>query len=439
MITYLDKPKSKITYTDQEDTPISAMKPREAFGMDLPEDIKQKHPYLAATQETLKEGLAIPAIKFLDMASLGQISGGARRAGEVLPEPKTGAGKALSVFASLGGLVKSPVLKGIGKIKVPVVEKALEAKKITRPLAGAATGAVRGATAGFATSPGEIEDIPTRAKQAVFGGAAGAAIGAGIGTVQSMLANRPEKVNQIRQGMKKWWKDTSKEYGKLMKQAGVEGGEIDPVDTLDLMEKELVTKGVIDRSGNLVAQGQDKVDRALYKAYDQLKTKFYVSSGKVPAKEVIGAARTVKAAGQRASKFKPTAMGSEARRLESGIEETFKANVADRGKSLEEANRLWSNMRGKFDIVNKHFDTWESNLATGKGERSLSKIMSSGEMRNVARIIEEQTGVNLTADRIISVITSPAIRNTARTLGIIGAIVYGLKGGRGNTPMTSTP
>lgn len=419
-------------FTVREKEPIPTMaKPREAFGMDLPEDFKQQHPYLSAGYETLKEGVALPALGLLDVASLGAISGAARKAGEVLPSAKTTPGRALELGAKGVGLFKSPILKAIGGIKIPGLKEAVEAKNISRPLAGAITGATRGAVAGAAVSPYDITDVGARGKQALGAGAVGGVIGAGIGTVESILAARPEKVNQIREGMKGWWKSTSKEYGRLMKQAGIEGGEIDPVDTLDFMEKELVTKGVLDRGGNVIAPAQDKVDRALLKGYERLRDEFLSSGGKVPATEVVGAARTVEAGGRRVSRFKPTQLGSEARRLKTGIEETFKANLRNQGKSFEEANKLWGKMREGFDAVDEKFNTWGNNIATGKGERSLSRIMSSGEMRNIAKVIEQQTGVNLTTDKILSVITSPAIRNTARTLGIIGAIIYGLRSGRG--------
>lgn len=395
-------------------------KPRgfDVLNLDLPPDVAQKRPFLQATQKTLKEGFAVPALNLLNLASLGTIGGVARAGGQELPKPETLPGKVLAGAAGVTGLVKSPVFKGLGALKLPGISKLSPVKR------GLALGATRGAVAGALFSPTEITDIKQRGKQALIGGAIGATLGAGLGLVQSNLARQPEKVNQIRKGMRDFWRRNSKEYGRLLKKAGKEGGEIDPIETLDFMEKELANKGVLDRAGQKIAAPQDKIDRALFKSYEKLRDSFIKSGAqKVPAEEVIGAGRTLGAAERRA-RFRPTTLGSEARRLERGIQDTFKQNMRNKGKSFDEAQKLWATFRDKFDLVDNKFKVWESNLRTGKGEQSLTRIMSSGEMRNVARIIEQETGIGLTIDKVLSLVTSPSTRDLLRTIGLLAGTVF---------------
>ncbi len=419
-----------VQFLNQQQEPIPTKPKRETLferlGAELPERVKEERPFLAATQKTLKEGLAIPALNILDIASLGTIRGAARKAELEFPKAETIPGKTLELAAKGVGLVKSPLLRAIGGLRVPGLGRAVGAERITRPVAGAITGGVRGAVAGAAFSPEELTDIKRRGKNALIVGGVGAVIGAATGLFQQLLARRPEKVVKIRQGMRGFWRKTSRQYDRLLKQAGGEGA-VDPVDTLDFMEKELVNKGIIDRAGNKIAAPADVTERAFFKAYTRLRDEFLKSTEKViSAKELIRAKRTVGAAGRKA-RFRPTTLGAEARRLESGIAESFKSKLRGKGKSFDEAQKLWSEFRGKFDIVDKKFGIWENNLATGKGERSLAKIMSSGEMRNVARIIQEETGVSLTNDKVISIITSPAARDIIRAVGITSGVIFAIK------------
>ena len=390
-----------------------------AFGMEMPEEFAERRPYASAAYETLKEGIAIPGLNLFDMASFGTIRGAVEKAGETWPEAKTMPGKALELGAKATGLVKSPIMRALGLLKAPA------AAQIPTVARAGLTGAMRGAAGGALYAPKDITDIKARARQALVGGAIGGVVGAGIGLVQHNLQVRPEKVKQIKKGMKEYWRGNQKEYGKLLKQAGIEGGEIDPLDTLDYMEKELTTKGIIDRLGKKIAPPQDKVDRALFKGYEKLRDKFFEAGGqKIPAKEVVEAGRVVEAAGKRVGKFKPSVLGREARRLEEGIAETYKSKLRNQGKSFEEAQKLWANFRNRFDLVNKHFDVWESNLATGKGEKALEKIMSSGELRTVANIITQETGITLGTEKVINVITSPVVRQLAGTIGLMAALIY---------------
>ena len=414
--------------------PESAPVSTDVFDLDLPPEVAAKRPYLEATQKTLKEGLAIPALNFLDMASLGTVSGTARKFGKEIPKPETLPGKILAGGAGIYGLAKTPILRGISALKIPGLSK------LGRVPEGAITGAVKGATAGGLFSPKDITDVKQRLKQAGVGGVLGGVIGGVGGLFQQALASRPEKVNQIRKGMREYWKRTSNKYGQLLKQAGKEGGSADPIETLEFMEKELVKRGVLDRSTfQKIAPPQDKVERAFFKAYENLKKEYIESGGgKVPVASLIKGSRTVAAAGRKA-RFRPSTMGVEARDLERGIQDTFKSNLRREGKSFQEAQELWAKFRERFDLVDDKFRVWESGLRTGRGEQSLAKIFTSGELRSTANIIEQETGINLTNEKILSVLMAPATREAIRTAGFLGGIYLIAKRiGQGGESSTET-
>lgn len=400
-------------------TPVSAKKPV-AFGMEMPEGFAAERPFASAAYETLKEGLAIPGLNLLDAASFGNIRGAV--SGEEWPQPKTLPGRVLSGAGYVAGLVKSPIISALKSVKLPAKMQIPTIARST--LEGGARGAIAGAVA---SPPQDISNIKQRGQQSLIGGGLGAGIGFIAGSIQHALHTRPEKVNAIKAAMRDYWRKNSKEYARLLKQAGLEGGEIDPLDTLEYMEKTLVEKGVLDSAGQRVAAPQDKIARALFKSYERLRDSYLKSGGRVSTGEVVKSYRTMQAAGKKSSRFRPTALGAESRQIEQGIVDSFKDKLRNKGASFEKAQSLWSNFAKRFDLVNKHFNVWKSNLETGKGERTLSKIMSDGELRTVAEIITEETGIKLGADKVLSVLMSPSVRQLAATVGLMAAIIYAAK------------
>ncbi len=145
----------------------------EAFGLDLPKDIARERPFLEATQKTLKEGFAIPALNILDIASLGTLRGAVRATGERFPEAETIPGKALELAGKGVGLLRSPVIKGIVGATRPLAARVATLKGIPRIFGRAGLEGLRGLGIGAAISPENIADIEARKKQALVGGGIG--------------------------------------------------------------------------------------------------------------------------------------------------------------------------------------------------------------------------------------------------------------------------
>jgi hypothetical protein len=141
----------------------------------------------------------------------------------------------------------------------------------------------------------------------------------------------------------------------------------------------------------------------------------------VPLQDVLQASRDVKAAGGKFGKT-PTAMTKEAEDVRRGILEGVKGQI--KSEEFLKGQAKYSQFRERFDLVNKKFDIWASKLETGKGERALDKIFSNGEMRMIGKIIEEETGVKLANEKILSAMSNPQFIEAAKVAGVTASLIY---------------
>jgi len=385
------------------------------WGAEVTPEMRQKRPYLSATAETLQETMGTPALHFLNVAALNYPRYLTEKGGYKYPEPKTKAGQILAKGAGLTGAFASPILKAIAGAKVP-------ARIAPTTARGAALEAgIKGAIIGG----GWAQPKEKRPVSAAVGFGAGAVIGGLTQGVKNALARKPEKVNQIRQKFKEWTRKESQEYGRMEKQLGKKGEAIDPIEGLEWMEQELYVRGMINEMGQKMPKaGASKVDRGLYNSYRRLSESYAkATGGKVPTGEVIRTARDIKAAGGKPRvKFRPTAEGKEARGLKDAFMQRIKPKI--KGPQYEAMNKRYAEYKRDFEIVDRQFNIWDNELATGKGEKALTKIFRSGEMRTAARVIEEQTGIKMTKDMVLSWLGDPAIRQVARDAGYVSALWY---------------
>ena len=167
-----------------------------AANAEMDEELSKDHPYLTAVHETVKEGIATPALHFANQAALNLPRAATQAAGYSYPEAKTVPGNILAKGAGLAGaMVGGPakLYKAVGQGLVKNVPK-LAGKGLSKALV---KGAIKGGITGAAYTPTEsgmpILAPKERAEQAVTGAVAGGLIeGAGAG-FRSFKAARLKK------------------------------------------------------------------------------------------------------------------------------------------------------------------------------------------------------------------------------------------------------
>uniref|UniRef100_A0A6M3KNQ0 Uncharacterized protein n=1 Tax=viral metagenome TaxID=1070528 RepID=A0A6M3KNQ0_9ZZZZ len=392
------------------------------WGAEVTPEMKKTSPYLSATAKTAQEGIATPTLHFLNMAGLNLPRAVASASGYKYPESKTLPGTILSKGAGVVGGVTSPITRSIAGIgeKIPTVAKLAGVK------GGAIKGAIGGAGLGAAYTPTEdVVGLKQRGIQALIGGGIGVVVGAGVAGFKQALLRKADKVNKIRKSMQDFSRKETKAYGQMEKQLGKDGKEIDPIEALNWMERQLFERGMINEAGEKIAKaGASKVDKGLYKTYTDL-TDAYLKSptGKIPTEATIKAGRDIKASGGKPRvKFKPTESGREAQNLKQDFMKAIKPKI--NSKNYDAMNKRYGKYKTDFETVDKHFKIWEPDWSTGKGEKALTNLARSGEMLRVADVIKQTTGINVTPDIILSYASNPVIRQLARDAGFVAAIWY---------------
>ena len=160
------------------------------LGAEVTPRMEQEYPYTSATAKTLQEGVATPALHFLNQASANTLRSVAESQGIEYPEPTTLPGQILAKSAGVGGAFFAPVKAAqsaskyltmtapraiANKFNNPFIRKA--ARVISRP--GVHREAIQGAITGGLTAPmyapeGDPLNIAKRAATIPMGAAIGA-------------------------------------------------------------------------------------------------------------------------------------------------------------------------------------------------------------------------------------------------------------------------
>ena len=366
------------------------------LGAEITPGMKQGHPYLSAIAKTGQEAFVAPA-HFANMMSLNNLRGLSNEMGIEYPEIKDNPlASNISKGFGVAGLVQSPIIKGImgaGSLGSSI-------------LARTGTGVLKGGAIGLATSPDKAFDMWKRGEQGKFGAAMGGILSA-VGAVGSKVRNYTgDKATSIKQGMEEWAKSAWKKYGqRLSKISKTSTESVNPIDTINSIEQNLVRKGIVEAGGKRVRGAvMDKVDKALLKSYEKLTNEYALSSGKIPLKSILTEGRNIRASGGKMNN--PTTLTHKAADLHHSINGSVKGQV--KNTEFQQMQSEYSKFKQDYDLASKYFQPFQDVRKTGKGEKFLSRITQTKEAREIARVIKQSTGITLKGAKLKSVITGIA-------------------------------
>lgn len=164
------------------------------WGAEVTQKMERTSPYLTAIAKTAQEGIATPALSFLNMAGAGIPAHVARKYGYEMPQPETLPGRILTGGANVAGFVGGAPLR-LGRLASKALPPLTKATTLGgRVGLGATRGAVElGTAAGAMTPEDNFLDWKSRMKSAVVGGVVGATGGAVTGAVSHFTSLLSQK------------------------------------------------------------------------------------------------------------------------------------------------------------------------------------------------------------------------------------------------------